>query len=418
MAQRLENSNDEHQIYVARQPIFKRDQKVYGYELLFRSGMDNYFDEAIDGNTATSHVLTNSFLMIGIGKMAIGKKVFINFTDEMLIKEIPLLFPKEITVIEILEDVKVTPELVAACKRMVKNGYVIALDDFVYKDEFIPLLEIAKLVKFDIHAMTYEQLRSDVLKVKPYDVQLLAEKVETEKEYQATRSMGFELFQGYFFCRPKIVEGRDIPGSKIQYLQILQELQGEDYDFGKIATLISHDVGLSYKLLKYINSAAKATRVKIESLQSAVALMGELNLRKWLNLTMLSYLAEDRPVELLRMSIHRASFCEEVACKISSQPEFCNKCFMAGMLSLLDVLLSKSMGELLPELNLSADLQQCLLDKPKNDLGYVLLLAKVYERGAWDYSQRAARLLKLDHAELPFCYNTAMETVSNFYVTE
>lgn len=415
MSVNKKNNNGAHQIYVARQPIFKRNQKVFGYELLFRSGLENFFDGSVEGDVASSRVLTNSFLSIGMEKMTAGKKAFINFTEGMLLKEIPDLFPKATTVIEVLEDVRPTPELVAACQRMVNKGYVLALDDFVYKDEFIPLLEIAKIVKFDIRAMTREQLRRDVLRVKPYEVKLLAEKVETERDYQETLGMGFELFQGYFFCKPKIIQGRDIPGSKIQYLQILQELQTEEYDFAKIAELISHDVGLTYKLLKYINSAAMATRMKIESLQGAVALMGENNLRKWLNLTMLSYLADDKPEELLRLSVQRAVFCENVGTLLGQQGDFGQKCFMAGMLSLLDVLLDKPMTELVPELNLNPELQQCLLEKPQDPLSYTLLLSKAYERGAWDYSQRAARLLHIPHAKLPACFDGAVETVNQFY---
>ncbi len=403
-----------HQFFVARQPIFTRNKKVFGYELFFRSGLDNFFDLATDGDVATSHVLTNAFLMVGVEKMTAGKKAFINFTDEMLLKELPLLFPKALTVVEILEDIQVTPELVKSCERMAQKGYVLAMDDFLYKDEYIPLLEVARLVKFDIRAMTREQLHRHVLKVKPYDVKLLAEKVETALEFQETYNMGFELFQGYFFCKPNIIEGRDIPGSKLQYLQVLQELQDEDYDFQKIGELISHDVALTYKLLKYINSAAMATRMKIESLQGAVALMGEVNLKKWLNLTMLSYLAEDKPMEVLRLSIQRAVFCEEVGLRISQQKGFSKQCFLVGLLSLLDVLLDKPMNELLPELNLSAELQECLLEKPKNQLGYTLLLAKAYERGAWSYSERAADLLHISIGDLPACFDAAVEMVNTF----
>lgn len=406
--------NNEHQIYVARQPIFTRNKKVYGYELLFRSSLDNYFDVAVDGDFATSQVLSNSFLMIGIEKMTAGKKAFINFSEEMLMKELPALFPKALTVVEILEDVKPTPDVVTACENLAEKGYVLALDDFLYKDEFIPLLEMAKLVKFDIRAMSREQLRRHVLKVKPYDVKLLAEKVETFNEFQETLNMGFDLFQGYFFCKPNIVEGRDIPGSKIQYLRVLQELQDENYDFTKIGDLISHDVGLTYKLLKYINSAAMATRVKIQSLQGAIALLGEVNLRKWLNLTMISYLAEDKPLEVLRLSIQRAVFCEEVGKRVSRHDDFSKKCFMVGLLSLLDVLLDKPLAEVLPELNLGADLQECLLEKPKDRLGYTLLLAKAYERGAWSYSQRAADLLPISLADLPACFDVAVETANSF----
>ena len=412
------NNGGGKQVYVARQPIFKRNERVFGYELLFRNSMDNFFDVSVDADAATSQVLLNSFSIIGIQKLTLGKKAFINFNDAMLVREIPSLFPKEITVVEVLEDTKVTPDVVEACQRLRKKGYVIALDDFIYKDEYIPLLEIAHIVKFDIRAMTKAQLRRDVLRVKPYEVKLLAEKVETALEFKETLSMGFELFQGYFFCKPTIIEGQDIPVSKIQYIQILQSLQREDYDFAEISTLLSQDVALTYKLLKYINSAAMATRVKIETLQGAVALMGETNLRKWLNLTMLSYLAADKPPELLRLSIQRAAFCEEVGRRVQGRADFSHKCFMVGLLSLLDVLLNKPMADLVPELGLSDQLQHCLLEKPDEALGYILLLAKAYERGAWHYSKRAAKLLHISHGDLPACYEVALETVNSFHAMQ
>jgi EAL and modified HD-GYP domain-containing signal transduction protein len=403
-------------IFIARQPIFRRNQKVYGYELLFRSGLESYFDPNFDGDKATSHVITNSFLLIGIAKMTGQKKAFINFTEEMLLREYPALFPKEYTVVEILEDVKPTPEIIAACRALAKSGYTLALDDFEYKPGMEPLLEIAQIVKFDVQAMSMGALQEEVDRVAAYDLKLLAEKVETLEEFEKTREMGFSLFQGYFFSKPNIIEGRDIPGSQLQYLQILKLIQDKNYDFDKIADLVAHDVSLSYKLIKYVNSAAMRRRVEIKSLQNAVAMVGEVNLRKWLSLIMLSYLAENKPEEILGLSIQRASFCEQIGDRIAGNMDFTRTCFTVGMFSLLDVLLDQPMDDILEELNLSEEITDTLLGMPTGHLAHVLLLAKAYERGAWKWVHRVARKLGISPDDLPLFFENSLDRVNEFYL--
>jgi EAL and modified HD-GYP domain-containing signal transduction protein len=410
-------SGRESNIFIARQPIFRRNRKVYGYELLFRSGLSNYFDSKFDGEHATSSVITNSFLLIGIEKMTEQKKAFINFTEDMLLREYPALFPHEYTVVEVLENVKVTPEIVAACRNLVHKGYTLALDDFEYSPEMDPLLEIAHIVKFDVQAMSLEELQRDVDHVSRYDVRLLAEKVETNAEFEQTRDMGFSLFQGYFFSKPNIVTGRDIPGSQLQYLQILKMIQDENYDFDKIADLVSHDVSLSYKLLKYVNSAAMRRRVEIKSLQNAVAMVGEVNLRKWLSLIMLSYLAEKKPEELLRLSIQRAAFCEQVGEQLAGL-DFTRSCYTVGMFSLLDVLLDQPMETILKEINLSEEITDTLLGMPTGSLANVLLLAKAYERGAWKWVSRVSDALGMQRDDLPLYFEKALDKVNRFYLAD
>jgi len=401
-------------IFIARQPIFRRNKKVYGYELLFRSGLVSFFDPEFDGEQATSSVITNSFLLIGISKMTEQKKAFINFTEDMLLREYPALFPHEYTVVEVLEDVKVTPEIVQACRNLVKKGYLLALDDFEYSPEWDPLLEIAHIVKFDVQAMSFEELQRDVDHVSRYDVRLLAEKVETNAEFEKTRDMGFSLFQGYFFSKPNIVKGRDIPGSQLQYMQILKMIQDEHYDFNKIADLVSRDVSLAYKLLKYVNSAGMRRRVEIKSLQNAVAMVGEENLRKWLSLIMLSYLAENKPEELLRLSIQRAAFCEQVGEQLAGR-DFSRSCYTVGMFSLLDVLLDQPMEMLLKEINLSEEITDTLLGMPTDSLANILLLAKAYERGAWKWVARVSDALGMQRDVLPLYFEKALENMNEFY---
>ncbi|MEW6518403.1 MAG: HDOD domain-containing protein [Thermodesulfobacteriota bacterium] len=404
-------------IFIARQPIFRRNGRVFGYELLFRSGLDNFFDAGQDGEQATSRVITNTFSLIGISKITEGKKAFINFTGDMLIKEYPALFPQRITVAEILEDVHATREVIEACRNLVAKGYILALDDFIFCEERLPLVEIAHIIKFDVRALSMEELRLNLQKVAPYNVKLLAEKVETIEEFDVLQDMGFTFFQGYFFSKPKIVQGRDIPGSKLQYLKIIRAIQDENYNFKKISEFIAHDVSLSYKLLRYVNSAAMRRRVEVTSLQSAVALVGELTLRKWLSLMMLSYMADDKPQELLRLTLLRARFCEQIGEKMGRGRDFALTCYTVGMFSLLDVLLDQPMGKVLQPLSLSHDIVATLTGEETTAYAVILRLVKAYERGDWLDVTRLASDVNGVFDYLPLFYENALDDVRSFYTS-
>ncbi|MBU2537180.1 MAG: HDOD domain-containing protein [Proteobacteria bacterium] len=390
-------------IFVARQPIFKRNKEVFAYELLFRSGLTNYFDPLQNGEEATSKVITNSFLLIGIATITEGKKAFINFSEEMLLKGYPSLFPKEIAVVEVLETVGATPEVVQACATLVEAGYVLALDDFLYEDRFLPLIKMARIIKFDIRQMSFAELERQAKVVSRYNVKLLAEKIETFEEFESIKKLGFDLFQGYFFSRPQIVEGRDIPGSKLHYLQVLKVIQDEDYDFAELAKFVSRDVSLAYKLLKYANSAYFARRQKVESIEMAVAMLGQNTLRKWLSLMMLSYLADDKPSELLRLSAFRGTFCELIADQLLGRRK------EAGMFSLLPAMLDKAMEDILPELALPDEIQEALLTEVATPLSRTLALVTAYERGDWEKTISLAKKLNLNHDSLPLLYEQALE---------
>ncbi|MBA3004062.1 MAG: HDOD domain-containing protein [Desulfurivibrio sp.] len=396
-------------IFVARQPIFKRNKEVFAYELLFRSGLTNYFDPLQNGEEATSKVITNSFLLIGIATITEGKKAFINFSEEMLLKGYPSLFPKEIAVVEVLETVGATPEVVQACEDLVEAGYVLALDDFLYEDRFLPLIKLARIIKFDIRQMSFAELERQAKVVSRYNVKLLAEKIETNEEFEAIKKLGFDLFQGYFFSHPQIVEGRDIPGSKLHYLQVLKVIQDEDYDFAELAKFVSRDVSLAYKLLKYANSAYFSRRQKVESVEMAVAMLGQITLRKWLSLMMLSYLADDKPSELLRLSAFRGTFCELIADQLLDRRKEAGMFHTTGMFSLLPAMLDKAMADILPELALPEGIQEALLSEVATPLSRTLILVMAYERGDWEKTIILAKKLNLNHDSLPLLYEQALE---------
>ena len=232
---------------------------------------------------------------------------------------------------------------------------------------------------------------------------------ETNEEFEATKKLGFDLFQGYFFSRPHIMEGRDIPGSKLHYLRVLKVIQDEDYDFGELAKFVSRDVSLAYKLLKYANSAYYARRQKVDSIEMAVAMLGQLTLRKWLSLMMLSYLADDKPSELLRLAAFRGSFCELIAGQLLDRRMEAGMFHTVGMFSLLPAMLDKVMADILPELALSEEIQEALLSVVATPLAHTLAMVMAYERGDWGKTTILAKKLKVNHDSLPLLYEQAIE---------
>src|SRR5208283_1538421 len=261
-------------VFVARQPIIDRKKSLFAYELLFRDGLDNYMP-SIDGDTATSKLLSSSFLTIGIDKITHGKRAFINFTQNLLETNIPLMFPRETTVVEILEDVNPTLRVTEACKKLSALGYYLALDDFVFRLEMTPLIELADIIKIDFRATPYSEIKQIIQKSGAKKIKFLAEKVETNEEFNDALNMGFELFQGYFFSRPEILKGREISGSKIQYLNFVIEINKSNYDLNELETIISRDISMSYKLLRHVNSAYFKRSSEAASLKQALLILGK-----------------------------------------------------------------------------------------------------------------------------------------------
>ena len=213
--------------YVARQPIFDAKKTVFAYELLFRDGLKNFVPD-IDGDVATSNVLSNSFFTIGIDRVTGGKRAFINFTQNLLEKEVPLMFPSETTVVEILEDVKPDPNLIASCRKIASRGYLMALDDFVFHPALAPLVDLADIIKVDFRLTPMDEISRLLENLSDYKGKLLAEKVETVDEFRDAAAMGFEYFQGYFFSKPEILTGREISSTDMGLLRLIAEVNQED----------------------------------------------------------------------------------------------------------------------------------------------------------------------------------------------
>lgn len=393
-------------IFVARQPIFDQQQKVYAYELLFRSSLANVFTHA-DPNQASSTVMSNSFFMMGIDAVTGGKKAFLNFTQDLLVQEYVTLLPKEVTVVEILETVDPTPEVIEACKKLKAAGYLIALDDFVDKAEYAPLLELADIIKVDVLATNAEEQRALLRRLASKRLRFLAEKVETHDAFQAAVKLGYTYFQGYFFSKPTILTGKDVPAFKLNYVNILRELQKEDLDFRKLEELIKKEMSLTYKLLRYINSAAFALRQKIDSIQRAMMLLGEREVRRWLSLLVMAGMAKDKPEELVLQATMRAKFCELLAPKAGMEQR-AQDFFFLGLFSLIDAILDRPLADVLTGMPIADDIKDSLLGKDSfcRNL-YECVLA--YEQGAWERLPLLASRVGVDESETPALYAEAVQ---------
>ena len=401
----MSGSGDE--IFVARQPIFDAQQKLFGYELLYRSSLHDSFDW-VDGTSATLNVLRDAFLVLGT-RLVGANKAFINFNLDLLQRRIPLMLHPENTVIEILENVTGGTAVVEVCRELKGAGYTIALDDFAPAKGVVSeeLVDLADIIKVDFR-LTDSTERGHVVKsLKGKKAEFLAEKVETPAEFAEAREMGYRYFQGYFFGKPHVVSAKNMPGNKVNYLRMLHEILRVDMDFLDLEGIIKQDTYLSYTLLNYINSAYFGLRGSVGSVMQALELLGEREIRRWASLVVLTFIGADKPSEVSITSLIRAKFCESLAINTvfaGKAPEL----FMTGMFSMLDVLVGRPMEEVLDAINVSKEIRVALTTGD-NLHGDLLKLVYAYERAAWQDVDSWAGRLDLDIAKIPPDYGQSVQ---------
>ena len=393
------------EVFVARQPILDADEHLYAYELLYRSSRENAFDGS-DSSQATSRVISNSLLTIGIDRLVRGHRAFINFDRNMLVNGYAALLPSKAVVVEILEDVEPDEEVVAAVGQLKQQGYLLALDDFVGTDGYDRLIDLADIIKVDFRLTSPGQQARFARRYGARGIRMLAEKVETRDEFHQARQMGYQLFQGYFFSRPSIVAGKQVPGFKLNYLRVLKEISSPQLDYRKVEGIVKYEASLVHKLLRYVNSARFGSNREIGSIRHALALLGETEIRKWISLVALTGLAGDKPRQLVVTAVIRGRFCELIAPRIGlgrRQQEM----FLMGMFSLLDAVLDRPMEEIVAEVHLESDLRDTLLEKPSapSRLRGALAIVQAVEAADWPAVERDAE-----------ASGTTLADVSEFYL--
>jgi c-di-GMP-related signal transduction protein len=392
--------------FIARQPIFDRQQKVYAYELLFRSGLDNIFDYP-DPDEATAKVIAHSFSSLGVDSITGGKLALINLTRDVLLKDYLMLLPSRLFVAEVLEDVEPEAEVIAACKRLKQAGYMLALDDFSGEERYRPLVALADIVKVDFLATSPEARRDIRRRFATYGVRFLAEKVETREAFQEALDTGYSYFQGYFFSKPVMMVRREVPAFKLNLFRIIQAINRPELDFRRIEDLIKHDASLTYKLLCYINSAFFGLRYKITSLMHALVLLGESEVRKLISLIAFTTMAKDKPQELAVVATVRAKFCESLA-PFLGLSQRSQDLFLLGMFSLIDAIVDQPLPDILPAMPIADDLKAALLGHD-NRLREIYEFSLAYEQGAWERVSALAADLGLPETDLPRLYRQALK---------
>lgn len=392
-------------VYVARQPIYDANLNVSAYELLFRSSLNDAFS-CKDSDYASLALLVNSFIAIGIDRLSSGKPVHVNFTQQLLQDGIPSLFPPEVVVVEILETTKPDPAVLDALARLKTQGFSIALDDYVGQPHLEPFLKLVDIVKVDFSLASHSQRamipRSNV---KP-SAAFLAEKVATRDEFQMAVRHGYRLFQGNFLSRPEIAKGSDIPPDALSSLHLLRQAYDPAPDFDELASIISRDVSLSYRLLRVVNSAALGLRHQVTSIKHALVIMGLSEVRRWIAVLTVTGLSGEKPRALAEAAIVRARMAELLAAP-AGLAQRASELFLTGLLSLLDALLGRPMSEVVDLLPLTADTRAALLGEAGVFLP-VLQLVTAYENGEWEKVEAMAPTLGIRHAFLPQAYTDSL----------
>lgn len=367
-------------IFVARQPIYDRQLELIGYELLYRDNEQcrARFD---DGARASSQLIINTFMGFGLENIVGSNPAFINLTHDFFVNDQPIPMNREQVVLEVREDLLPEPNVLEGLQQLADRGYTIALDDFIYKPELEPLLALAHIVKIDLGELGREGLSEQAAICRKHNVKLLAEKVETPSDMDFCKELGFDYFQGFFFCKPQLVKAKSQPANRGVILQILEKLQDDDVDVHELEKVIIQDVALTYKLLRYLNCATYALRREINSVREALMLIGTAQVKKWAILLMMSSYDKDKPQELIATAMVRARMCELMAEKQRNKfiPE---QAFTVGLFSTLDAVMDTPMEDLLDTISLNSQIKFALLNF-EGPMGHLLKQVLRYEKGEW-----------------------------------
>lgn len=392
-------------IFLARQPIFDRNLQVIAYELLFRDGVENLFT-AKDKHQATSFLMADSLLHFEVDKLTDGKKAFINSTREVVVDGCVLLLPNQYYGVEITESIPADPQVLAACRQLREHGYTVILDDFDFSPDRLPLLEVADMVKIDILHTPRERQRQFLQNYGDHGFTFLAEKVETQEDFVYARDFGYTFFQGYFFSKPLIVAKQDVPGIKFHYLRMLQEINHPDLDLQQLDDIIRRDVSLTFKLLKYINSPFFGLQSVVTSIQHAMVVLGEKELRKWACLIAMGRLGEDKPEELVVNTLIRARFCESLA-PLAGLPTRAQDLFLMGIFSNVHVIVGRPLEEILETIPIAEEAKAALFGT-HNRFREILELVLAYEKGNWPLVTELVILNHLPEPQIPALYLQAV----------
>ncbi len=397
-----------HERFIARHPIFDKRLQVYAYELLFRGGPQNYFQPA---RNASASLIADSVTLFDLQNLTGHARAFMNVDELALRLRVPQLLPPDRVVVEILETVNPTEEIVAVCRELCDSGYILALDDFVDYPRMTPLIELARFLKVDFQLLDAEARQKIAKKYAGGKLALIAEKVETENELAEARNLGFSYFQGYFFCKPSMIEAREIPGDKLLLLRLLNAVAAPELDYTAIEELLKHEPSLLYRLLRYLNSPLLGMRGEVHSIRQALALLGDNEFRRWVSIFSVVAMSGDKPPELVRTALTRAYFCEDFSAAVNLADKK-SAMFLMGLLSITDALLDKPIAEVLDSLPVTAEVKSALTGG-QNRYRDVFELLLALERAEWSHLASHIQRLGCSEESIPDAYNSAIRKATS-----
>jgi len=387
--------------YIARQPILDVNHRVHGYELNFQ--VDPESTAGGDDIQAIRTILDDA-VIFGIDRFTNGLRAFVRCTAESLTERLVSVLPPAMTVLEIPAGIEVTPELSAACLELKEAGFRLALVDFASHLMPHPLQNMVDYIKANQAGLDPDRWRRYREKLQGMQIQLMAEKVETQKDYMLALAQGFTLFQGYYFCHPELIKDAKVPANRLCHMEILRQLQNDPIDLRKVSPLVSRDPSLTYRLLRLVNSPLYAIRNEVRSIEAAIIAIGETSFRRISTLAIFSESNADQPPEILHMALVRARFCELAAGDCGLDP---NEQYLLGMFSLLPAMMRQPMEKLAPELSLRTEIREALLGKDNRERR-LLAWIEAHERNDGAERTAAEEAHSLNQQIMIQCYLAAL----------
>ncbi len=381
----MDTSQDDY--FVGRQPILDGNNKIYGYELLFRCGLNAGAGVLDCANSATAVVIRNAMMNVGLTELVGDAKAFINFPEEFFLEAQEPIFHHAQTVIEVLEDVTPTEQVIASIKYLKEQGYTIALDDFIFKKRFVPFIQMADIIKFDVENVHPEKLKPLFDKVKSItNVIILAERVETKEMFEHCKAAGADLFQGYYFAKPEIVTGKQLGVGKINLMQLLEKIVDSTLHLDNLENVIEKDVGLSLKILKMAGQYRSGKMPNFSTLKEVLSLFGLKRVQSWATMISMTSLDDIIP-EVFKLARLRAIFMRNVA-QHENLPNI-DSFYLAGLFSMLDVIVGQTLEQALSHIPISDEIKEGLLNG-KGEYGRLLNIAQSFEKNSADEFQEYA----------------------------
>lgn len=359
--------------FVARQPIFYETGQIWGYELLFRSGPDYQVASVTDGDLATFSVATSGFIR-SQEDVDQSKKICVNFTEKLLLDGAPHGLPSTVTVIEILEDVVPSAALIEKLIIYKQEGYLVAIDDFEAKLNLKEFIELADIIKVDVFDKRIEEIEQICDTIKSSKAIRIAEKVERSELIPALIKLGFTLFQGFYFAKPELLSDRKIGATETSKLRALQTIENPSSTVETIEKVIATDPSITYRLLRFLNSAAFGFSIHITSIRHAITLLGLKRLKNWLRMAVLSDLLGDKNPEIYALALNRGKMLEEMVNEGQIKDASADSMFLFGMLSLIDSMLDTPMEKILNQLPLPEQIKDGYIDKSSRYYRYLKFL--------------------------------------------